>query len=155
MLFEGDMVGRRMLAGRPVIVAGDGATAWTLTRAADFAAPFVRLLGLREAFGEAVHIAASRGYGWTDIYHALARALGVEPRIVHVPADTLAAQNPDWRGPLLGDKIWPTVFDNTKIRRLVGDFVMTEDLDEILREPIRHFIWRSTNVDWSETALDC
>ena len=45
MFNEGDFVAHRMLAGKPVIVAGDGATPWTLTRCADFARPFVRLFG--------------------------------------------------------------------------------------------------------------
>jgi uncharacterized protein YbjT (DUF2867 family) len=32
MFNEGDSVGHRMIAGKPVLVAGDGATPWTLTR---------------------------------------------------------------------------------------------------------------------------
>src|SRR6185437_4938488 len=42
MVNEGDSVAHRMLAGKPVIVVGDGATPWTLTRCVDFAAPFVK-----------------------------------------------------------------------------------------------------------------
>src|SRR5260221_3804365 len=34
---------RRMIAGKPVIVAGDGTSLWTLTRCVDLAVPFVRL----------------------------------------------------------------------------------------------------------------
>src|SRR6185437_1061428 len=41
----------RLLAGKPVIVAGDGATPWTLTRSVDFAAPFIGLWGKKEALG--------------------------------------------------------------------------------------------------------
>src|SRR5690606_16953650 len=67
MMFEGDVIGQRMLAGRPVVVADDGDVSWTLTRASDFAVPFVRLFGRTEAFGEAVHIAAGHGHGWSDI----------------------------------------------------------------------------------------
>ncbi len=142
MLFEGDLIGQRMLAGRPVVVADDGDVPWTLTRASDFAVPFVRLFGRPEASGEAVHIAAGKGHGWDDIYRAIARALGVEAQIVRVPAATLSDFNEEWRGPLHGDKVWPTVFDCSKIRRLVGDFEVASDLDEILREPVAHFLRR-------------
>lgn len=154
MMAEGDVIGHRLLAGRPVLVAGDGQVPWALTRAADFAVPFIRLFGRPDAFGEAVHIASGKGHGWDDIYRALARALGVEARIVHVPAETLAEHNIEWRGPLLGDKIWPTVFDSSKIRRLVGDFEASDDLDEILREPVAHFRRRAGDERLSETGLD-
>src|SRR6185503_14447730 len=45
----GDWTAERMLAGRPVIVHGDGASLWTLTHSSDFAKPFVRLLGNPQA----------------------------------------------------------------------------------------------------------
>ena len=154
MMAEGDVIGQRMLAGRPILVAGDGQVPWTLTRAADFAVPFVRLFGRPDAFGEAVHIASGRGHGWDDIYRALARALGVEARIVHVPAETLAEHNSEWRGPLLGDKVRPTVFDNSKIRCLVGDFEASDDLDEILREPVAHFRQRASGARHDESAIE-
>lgn len=154
MMLEGDLIGRRMLAGRPVVIADDGDVPWTLTRASDFAVPFVRLFGRAEAFGEAVHIAAGHGHGWSDIYCALGRSLGVEAHIVHVPAETLCEFNEEWRGPLLGDKVWPTVFDCSKIRRLVGDFEASADLDAILGEPVAHFLRRHAATPPGETAVD-
>lgn len=154
MMAEGDVIGHRMLAGLPVLVAGDGHVPWTLTRATDFAVPFVRLFGRPDAFGEAVHIASAKGHGWDDIYHALARALGVEARLVHVAAKTLADINEEWRGPLCGDKVWPTVFDNSKIRGLVGDFEASSDLDEILREPVAQFMGRYAGSRTGESAID-
>ena len=40
------------------------------------------------------------------------------------------------RGPLIGDKIWPVVFDNTAIKQVVGDFTCESDLDKVLAGPI-------------------
>jgi len=99
MFNEGDSVAHRMLAGRPVIVAGDGATPWTLTRPADFAVPFVNLFGEDAAFGEDFHITSDNAYSWDSIYRAIAAGLGVEADIVHVPTDTLIRYHPDWEGP--------------------------------------------------------
>ena len=39
MMNEGDVVAHRMLAGKPVIVCGDGTNPWTLTRSEDLAVP--------------------------------------------------------------------------------------------------------------------
>ena len=138
MMNEGDLIARRMLARRPVLVAGDGTTPWTLTRSADFAVPFTGLLGNRKALGEIFHITGDRGFTWDDIYKAIGRGLGVEPKIVHVPTDTLDRYKPDWEGPLMGDKTWAALFDNKKVKRVAGKFTCSEDLDEILKEPLMH-----------------
>ena len=49
LLNEGDAVGHRLLAGKPLLVAGDGNAPWTLTRSEDFARPFVNLFGKARA----------------------------------------------------------------------------------------------------------
>jgi nucleoside-diphosphate-sugar epimerase len=138
MMNEGDMIARRMLAGKPVIVAGDGATPWTLTRSEDFAVPFVGLLGNRKALGEIFHITGDKGFTWDAIYRGIAKGLGVEAKIVHVPTDTLCRYKPDWDGPLLGDKTWAALFDNKKVKRVAGKFSCAEDLDVILEQPLAY-----------------
>jgi len=44
---------------------------------------------------------------------------------VHVPSDAIAAADPAWGAGLLGDKAHSMVFDNTKVKRLVPDYVAT------------------------------
>jgi nucleoside-diphosphate-sugar epimerase len=109
----------RMMAGKPVIVHGDGTSLWTMTHHDDFARAFVPLLGHPRTLGEAFHITSDDVLTWDQIARALAAGLGVTPRIVHVPSDAIAAADPDWGAGLLGDKAHSMVFDNTKIRRLV------------------------------------
>jgi hypothetical protein len=58
---------------------------------------------------------------------------------VHVPTDTLVRYNSEWEGPLLGDKSWTALFDNSKVKRVAGKFSCAEDIDVILAEPIRYF----------------
>jgi nucleoside-diphosphate-sugar epimerase len=139
MLNEGDAVAYRMLAGKPVLVAGDGTAIWTLTRSEDFAAPFVKLFRNPHALYQDFHITGDVGFTWDAIYMTLARGLGVEAKLAHVPTDTLVRYRPDWAGPLLGDKTWTTLFDNSKVKRIVGDFSCETDLTKILSEPLRHF----------------
>jgi nucleoside-diphosphate-sugar epimerase len=113
----------RMRRGQRVIVHGDGTSLWTLTHHADFARGFVGLLGNAHAIGEAVHITSDEWLTWNQIFETIARAAGTEARIVHVPSDVIADYDPNWGAGLLGDKSHSMVFDNTKIKRLVPDFV--------------------------------
>lgn len=138
MVSEGDLIARRMLEGKPVLVAGDGTAPWTLTRSEDFAVPFVGLFGKKAGLGEDFHITSDRAFGWDQIYRAIAAALGVEANLVHVPTDTLVRYRPDWIGPLLGDKTWAALFDNSKVKSVAGDFQCAEDLGTILEEPVLH-----------------
>jgi nucleoside-diphosphate-sugar epimerase len=151
---EGDIVGHRMLAGKPVLLAGDGTTPWTLTRSADFAGPFVGLFGKPEALGEDFHITGDRGFTWNEIYTAIGRGLGVAAEIVHVPTDTLIRYHPDWEGPLMGDKTWAALFDNAKVKRIAGEFTCSEDLDEVLEESIANFKARRDANGAQAGALD-
>jgi nucleoside-diphosphate-sugar epimerase len=109
----------RMLAGKPVIVHGDGTSLWTLTHHDDFARGFVPLLGHPRTLGEAFHITSDDFLTWDQIAHALASALGVTARITHVASDAIAAADPEWGAGLLGDKAHSMVFDNSKLRSLV------------------------------------
>jgi nucleoside-diphosphate-sugar epimerase len=109
----------RMLAGKPVIVHGDGTSLWTMTHHDDFARAFVPLLGHPRTFGEAIQITSDDVLTWNQIADTLAAALGVTARVVHVPSDAIAAAEPEWGAGLLGDKAHSMVFDNTKIRGLV------------------------------------
>ena len=131
---DGDAVARRLLRGAPVIVHGDGTSLWTLTRCADFAVPFVRLLGNPKAAGEAFQITNDRAFTWNEITNAIAAGLGVEATLVHVPTETLVRYNPEWEGPLMGDKSWSVLFDNSKVKRVAGDFACAQDLPTILEE---------------------
>jgi len=127
---------RRMLAGKPVIVAGDGKTPWTLTRSKDFAVPFVKLFGASKALSDYFHICNDKAFTWDQIHDAIAGGLGVAAHHAHVPTDTLVRYNPAWEGPLRGDKSWTALFDNSKVKSVAGDYFCADNIDEILAEPI-------------------
>jgi nucleoside-diphosphate-sugar epimerase len=115
----------RMRQGKEIVVHGDGTSLWTLTHHTDFARGFVPLLGHPGTIGEAFHITSDEVLTWNQIAEALAAAAGVEARIVHVPSDVIAAADPRWGAGLLGDKAHSMVFDNTKLRSVVPDYVAT------------------------------
>jgi nucleoside-diphosphate-sugar epimerase len=114
----------RMRRGKKVIVHGDGTSLWVLTHHRDFAKALVGLLGNNHAIGDAFHITSDEVLTWDQIYTILAQAAGVpEPHLVHVPSEMIAAFDAEWGAGLLGDKAHSVVFDNTKVKRLVPDFV--------------------------------
>jgi nucleoside-diphosphate-sugar epimerase len=126
----------RMRKGKKVIVHGDGTSLWVLTHHHDFAKGFVGLLGNPRAIGNAFQITSDEVLTWNQIYTLLAHAAGVEPQIVHVPSDVIAAFDPDLGANLLGDKAHSVIFDNTKIKRLVPDFVATIPFSQGAKEII-------------------
>ncbi len=146
----------RMLRGKKIIVPGDGTSLWTVTWNADFAKGLVGLLGNQRAPGHAFHITSDEVLTWDQIYREVGRAVGVDPDIIHIPSDLIVACCPGEEGSLLGDKSVSTVFDNSKIKRFVPDFVATTTFAQGARRAIRWFeaapqrqeIDREANETW-------
>jgi nucleoside-diphosphate-sugar epimerase len=113
----------RMRRGKPVIVHGDGTSLWTLTHNTDFAKAFVGLLGNSLAVGDTFHITSDFVYTWNEINMIIGRAAGVEAKLAHVASDAIARELPEWGPPLLGDKAHSVVFDNSKVKSVVPDYV--------------------------------
>ena len=129
----------RMLQGKPVIVYGDGTSIWTMTHSSDFAKGFVGLFGKAEAIGQAYHITSDEWQTWNQIVTKLADAVGVEPKIVHVPSDLIAQFDPEWGQGLLGDKSHSFILDNSKIKALVPEFVCTVPFKEGIARSVEFY----------------
>ena len=114
---------KRMMAGKPVIIQGDGSSLWTLTFNTDFAIGFTGLMGNRHAIGEAFQITGDETLTWNQIYATIADALGVKLNAYYVSSEFLSAVGDkygyDFEGSLIGDKSVSVVFDNSKLKRAV------------------------------------
>jgi nucleoside-diphosphate-sugar epimerase len=139
----------RMRHGKEVVVHGDGTSLWTLTHSDDFAKGFVSLLGNSRTLGEAFHITSDDVLTWNQIALILAKAAGAEPKIIHVPSDAIAAADPRWGAALLGDSAHSMIFDNSKLRSVVPDYVATITLEQAAPEIIA---WH--DQDPSRQAVD-
>lgn len=132
---------KRILEGKPVIIHGDGTSLWTMTHNSDFAKGFVGLIGNIHAIGQAFHITSDESMTWNQIYSIIADALGVELKPYYVPSDFLhAVSNYDFRGGLIGDKANSVIFDNSKLKRAVPDFVATVRYDTGIRDTVEHIL---------------
>ena len=129
----------RLKKGRPIIVHGDGSSLWFVTHAEDFARGFLGLVGNTQAMGEAFHITSDEVLTWNQIYETIADALGVKANIVHLASDFIARISPPLTGPLLGDKTWSAVFDNSKIKAYVPGFQAVIPFREGIRRTLAWF----------------
>jgi len=147
----------RMRRGKPVIIPGDGLTLWTMTHNSDFAKALVGLLGHQGAIGHAFHITSDEVLTWNQIYEAVAEAAGViKLKAVHISSDFIIACVPEAGGGLLGDKANCAIFDNTKIKRFVPDYVATTRFRDGIKRtiawfdanPARREIDQESNAKW-------
>ncbi len=136
---ESYMLADRLERGKRIIVHGDGTSLWTVTHSEDFAKGFVGLLGHPKAIGQSFHITSDEVLTWDQISQTLAAALGVEAHIVHIPSDIIARINPSIGAGLLGDKAWSVIFDNSKIKTLVPDYVATIPFYRGIRRTVAWF----------------
>jgi nucleoside-diphosphate-sugar epimerase len=139
----------RMRRGKQVIVPGDGESLWTMTHNTDFAQALVAILGNAETVGEAFHITSDEVLTWNQITELIAAAAGLEPKIVHIASDFVAAVAPELAEGLLGDKAHSLVFDNSKIKRFAPGFEATVPLAEGLARSLAWF-----EADPARRAID-
>jgi nucleoside-diphosphate-sugar epimerase len=148
----------RMIRGQKMVVPGDGSSLWVITHNTDFAKGLVGLLGHEQAIGHAFHITSDEVLTWNQLYRIVGNAMGVEPQLVHIPSDFIAACCPDKLGTLTGDKSVSVVFDNTKIKRFVPEYRATTSFAEGIRrslawfdaDPARKVIDQQTNAIWDK-----
>jgi nucleoside-diphosphate-sugar epimerase len=113
----------RMRKGKKVIVHGDGSSLWVLTHHKDFAKAFNGLLGNSHTIGETFQITSDELLSWNQIYQIMADAAGTELKAVHIPSDLIAAFDKAWGDELLGDKTPSVIFDNSKIKSVVPNYI--------------------------------
>ena len=135
----------RLRAGRPVVVHGDGTSLWTVTHSSDLAKALVGLLGLPQAVGDSFTITSDEYLPWNTIYQVFAEAAGAPPpRLVHIASETISASMPDLGPSLLGDRSHSVIFDNSKVKALVPDFVCTTPFATGVRDIMN---WYDANPD--------
>ena len=135
---------KRIREEKPVLIPGDGTSLWTVTHNSDFAKGFIGLMANPHAIGQAIHITSDEALTWTQIYETIADKLGVTLNPVYVPSQLLANAGQsfgyDYRGGLFGDKMHSVLFDNTKLKRLVPDYVATTRFDQGIGHTVAHFL---------------
>ena len=129
----------RIRKGKGIIVHGDGTSLWTITHSIDFAKGFVGLLGHQQAIGHAFHITSDEILTWNQIYEAIAHAAGKQAKMIHIPSDFIGRYDESQIGNLLGDKANSVIFDNSKIKSFVPEFVASIPFKEGIYKTVKWF----------------
>ena len=134
----------RMRRGADILLPGDGTSLWTISHARDVAAGILGLGGTPDAAGEAVHITSDDALTWRTIHAVIARAAGLSDeqfasQLVCVPSDAFIAARPDQEGSIRGDKMFPAVYDTSKLRSLVPGWAPQVSFDDGIAEAVEYF----------------
>lgn len=111
---------KRMRAGKPIIVHGDGTSMWGSCHVDDVARGFIAAMGKEKCLGQAYNVAASEWLTWNDLYAILARVLAADFQGVYVPTDVLRQVTPQWAQSTHEIFQWPGFFDSSKLMRDSG-----------------------------------
>ena len=76
----------QILQGRPMTVFGDGRQTRAFSYIGDVAPIIAQSVFLPAAYGQVFNLGADQPYAVNDLARAVARAMGVEPQVVHLPA---------------------------------------------------------------------
>ena len=74
----------------------------------------------------------------------LSASLRYPPRLIHIASETIAAAAPELGPPLLGDRSHSVIFDNSKVKALVPEFVCTTPYATGVRDIVN---WYDANPD--------
>jgi len=84
----------RLEQGRPILIPGEGFAAMQLVHINDVARFMASLPGNDRVRGEAYNVSGAEVTSIVGVVHLIARAMGVTPRIVHVPMEIARQQHP-------------------------------------------------------------
>lgn len=146
----------RLRAGNPVIVPGDGTTLMHVSSAYNTGRMIAAIAGQPQTIGQDYtcgHDTFMTGDGYIKL---MAKAVGVEPNIVHIPTDVLMSINypekSDW---LLNELTRHNVaFSVERFKADFSDFEWTMSLEEAMKNVIEWNEQNSTMPALSEELFD-
>jgi len=107
----------RMRQGKPIIVFGDGSSLWAACHVEDVARGFIGVMGNSKCLSEAYHITGDEWMTWNTYYDQVAQAVDGKFEPIYIPTNILAQIAPQWGDGTRDIFSWPSIFDNSKIKR--------------------------------------
>jgi nucleoside-diphosphate-sugar epimerase len=129
----------RILNDKPVFLWDNGAAICTITHTADFAKGLVGLFGNPKTYNEAFHIVSDESISWKELIYLIGKLINKKPLIAEIPSVYAAAKLPFLKGMLLGDRSLDAVFDNSKIKNAVPEFICTTPLEKGISQTIEYY----------------
>lgn len=133
---------KRMRAGKPIIVHGDGNSMWGACHIDDVARGFIAAMGKEKCLGEAYNVAADQWQSWNDYHETTARVLAADFQPVYLPTEALRQVAPQWAQGTYEIFEWPSFFDSIKLQRDAGWSGQTISFEDGVR---RNIAWLDAN----------
>jgi nucleoside-diphosphate-sugar epimerase len=124
---------QRLRRNKPIVVFGDGMNPWAWTFAPDLAKAYAGVVSRPICYGQVYHATSDDRRVWDDLYAEFGRCTGVEPKLVHISTEMLLKVSSDPFLNIAQEKMYPGIFDNSKIRKAAPEFVCDYTLDKIVR----------------------
>ena len=125
---------QRIKRGKKVLIHGDGTSVWASMHSIDFALGLVKIFLKVETLGEVYQLTSEESLSWNHIYQLIADYYHVQLRPVYIPSSVLAlSQKYDFASSIVGDKQYSVIFDNSKIKSVIGDIPLTIPLAKGIR----------------------
>ncbi len=144
----------RIKRGKKVLIHGDGTSVWASMHSIDFALSITKLFLKPETFGEVYQLTSEESQSWNYIYQTIADYYNVSLRPVYIPSSVLAlSQTYDFVTSIVGDKQYSVIFDNSKIKSVIGEVSSTVSLAQGIRKYLDH-VESNPKLQISEPEFD-
>jgi nucleoside-diphosphate-sugar epimerase len=141
----------RLRKGKPVLVQGDGNGLWASCHVDDVAKGFIATMGNSKCYGQAYNITADEYFSWNMYHEQVAEVAGGTYLPVYIPTDLLHERAPGLTGGTWEIFAWPSIFDNSKIKRDTDYPGQTIPFKEGVR---RTLAWMEENNKIADSAKD-
>jgi dTDP-D-glucose 4,6-dehydratase len=129
----------RLLSNKPIMLWDKGEAICTLTHTSDFAKGVVGLFGNPKAYNEAFHIVSDDRLTWKEVASLIGKLVNKQTILVEIPSEYIAKKMPSIKGMLLGDRSLDAIFDNSKIKNAVPEFICNMPLEEGNLQTIEYY----------------
>lgn len=129
----------RLLNNKPILLWDKGEAICTLTHTSDFAKGVVGLFGNPKAYNEAFHIVSDERLSWKEFALLMGKLVNRQTTYIEIPSIYIAKKIPALKGMLLGDRSLDAVFDNSKIKNVVLEFICTTPLEKGILQTIEYY----------------
>ncbi len=144
---------KRILDEKPIVIPNHGDTRWTMTHHEDFAYGFLDLLGNQKAYNDTFHLTSEKVYTWNELAFTFYKALNKHPKIIYIPSETIITFFPELKGPLMGDNLHDSVYDNTKIKGIAKNYRSSIEYTDVIHKAIAYYLNNPDNQTINQDFL--
>ncbi len=140
-------IARRIAAGKPVVMVGEGVIPWSFTFSPDLAKAYVLACGNEKTYNDFYHITNTEVVVWEDLYRAIGKVVGKEPKFLYISSALLRKIYPSVCTHLNYEKVHCAVFSNEKIQKAI-DYKPEISLEEGMKNLVEW--WEKIDFPYDE-----